>query len=217
MFYEGTVVIVVRDGSENRPLLNIHYPAIPRSNVEGRGTTLATYEGVAKRTWMRLGVYQLLDKSHPNPVEASMDLSDGSYTQSYCIMKSQRQDTEVLFRFNSWLYSGDVELPNDITLGRIPDLIVSMRVQQSKLDFVGDVSSVPKTNKFASYIEHARDVCTFAECLATQSQDAISDLAANAKWIEGGECFFKFSCSDGDKIMDSVQSSHKRLTGRAVS
>ncbi|EJK59867.1 hypothetical protein THAOC_19856 [Thalassiosira oceanica] len=205
MFYEGTVMVVVRDGTGLQPLLNVHYPTIPPSNVGARGATLATYEGVSKRTWMRLGVYQLLDQ--PNPVEASMDLSNDSYTQSYCILKSQRQGApaEVLFRFNSWLYSGDVGLPSDITLGSIPEVVVSMRVQQSRLTFIGDVSSVPKTNKFVNYIEHARDVGDFAECLAMESQDAISDLATNAKWIESGDCFLKFTCSDGENTMDGVK------------
>ena len=203
MFYEGSLVVVVRDGTGDQPLLNVHYPTIPPSHVEGRGATLATYEGVSKRTWMRLGVFELLDQ--PSPAEASMDLSNGSYTQSYCILKSQRPDTEVMFRFGSWLYSGDVELPNGVTLGSIPEAVVSMRVQQSKLAFVGDASSVSKSNRFANCLEHARDVLDFAESLVMESQDAISDLATNAKWIVTGDCFFKFTCcSGGDNNMDSV-------------
>merc|ERR1712167_16693 len=56
---------------------------------------------------------------------------------------------DVLFRFGSWCYAGSVQLTPLLDLADLPHLIPALRMQQSRLDFICDVSQMPLSSPFA--------------------------------------------------------------------
>ena len=50
-------------------------------------------------------------------------------------------------RFGSWCYSGTVQLTPALALVDIPHVIPALRMQQSKLDFMCDVSQASQQRK----------------------------------------------------------------------
>jgi len=126
------------------------------------------------------------------------DLScEDSYVQSYIILKGDTDVRNVCFRFGNWIYEGSVELIPNISLSDIPFVIPSLRVQQSKLEFVSDITSLPSSNPFALAIEHATKKQSLMQNQAIESLNDL--LSAGHDWLEGeaSDSFFEFdSCND---------------------
>lgn len=60
------------------------------------------------------------------------------------------QTTDARDRFGSWCYSGTVQLTPALALVDIPHVIPALRMQQSKLDFMCDVSQVSQKRRLGA-------------------------------------------------------------------
>ena len=222
IYFEGTIYVVLEDSeSHAQPLIDINFPDISRS---GEGATLALYDDVNGKgnngPWMKLSIWQIIsvdnDTVHKNQqveedevqptvdetqevgiVEQppTKDVSCGdSYVQSYIILKGDTHVRKCLFRFGNWIYEGSVELITNVSLSDIPLVIQSLRVQQSKLEFVSDISSLPLSNPFASAIAHATKRQSLMQNQAVESLNDL--LSAGHDWLEdkAGDTFFEFDC-----------------------
>jgi len=183
--------------------------------------------------WMKLSIWQVLsiddnDTAHqdqhieeedevqiqPNVDETqdvgiveqppTKDLScEDSYVQSYIILKGDGDVRNVCFRFGNWCYQGSVELISNISLSDIPFVIPSLRVQQCKLDFVSDISSLPSSNPFALAIAHATKKQSLMQNQAVESLNDL--LSAGHDWLEGksSDTFFEFEFCKHN-VLDNV-------------
>lgn len=147
IYFEGTIYVTMDDATDGeQPLIDVNFPDI---SLESNGAVLSMYDNDSP--WMKLSIWQI--QTTRLCIEANLsqqgreaDLSSDCYTQSYCILKSESRsdDREVMFRFGSWCYSGTVELASVLTLKDLPLLIPLLRLQQSRLSFVSDVSKLSR-------------------------------------------------------------------------
>ncbi|KAL7554412.1 hypothetical protein ACHAWF_017861 [Thalassiosira exigua] len=224
IYFEGVIYFILEDAtSSENPLLDIQFPDVSSS---GRGSTLAIYDGKGQNApWMKLSVWQsnLVERKAKRIAlvePPTKDLSSDCYVQSYCILKSEGEadKRDVMFRFGSWCYSGSVELPPKISLEDIPYVIPALRVQQSDLEFVSDVTSLPSSNAFASAMEYAAKIQPSMECLAMESEGYLRNLITSVSneesshegglhWLEedSGDSFFEFACSNHGASLADVE------------
>jgi hypothetical protein len=105
-----------------------------------------------------------------------------------------------MFRFGSWIYSGQVDLVDKMSLKDIPYVIPALRLQQSKLSFVSDIGSLPTSSPFALSTEYAVQKIPQLEAQAAGSETHLK----NCHWLEGAdasESFFEFTCfNDVDSV-----------------
>ncbi len=133
-----------------------------------------------------------------------LNVSNKSYQQTYCIMKSSWDaggvlsvHHDVLFRFGSWCYSGRVQLTSALELTDIPLIIPALRMQQSRLDFLCDTSNVPTTSPFAGALGYVARTAALIEhqiqCSEVLLEEIISETRRSnpkeateiEKWLEG--------------------------------
>ncbi|KAL7531686.1 hypothetical protein ACHAXR_007164 [Thalassiosira sp. AJA248-18] len=214
LYFEGIIYLTLEDGNGDQPLLDINFPELSGSSAT-RGVTLAIYDDEKSHPWMKLSVWQAQagrDRDqYTQPVDAvepTKDLSSDCYIQSYCVLKSEGGSDirDVMFRFGSWCYDGKVELLPKISLADISHVIPVLRVQQSKLNFVSDMSCLPSSNPFALAMEYASQKHSIMESQAVECEGCLRNLitiVANDEsslneqnWLEDDECesFFEFTC-----------------------
>lgn len=209
------IYLTLKDGEvETQPLLDISFPSISGS---GRGSTLGVYDG----RWMKLSIWeapQKRDNSSDAKVDLKpreIDLSSDCYVQSYCILKSEGDtDTkQALFRFGSWCYEGEVQLLNNLSLVDIPYVIPALRIQQSQMKFLSDISCLPSTSPFTTAMENADRKQPLLEALAIESESQLTKLEESygQHWLGEDDSskrfFFEFTCYEGDgsrKALGSV-------------
>jgi len=214
IYFEGVFYVKIENGDGNQPLLDVTFPDVSR---EGHGATLATYdddEFVGIGNWRKLSLWE--NPGHPallpRASSPTIDMSSSSYTQTYCILKSgisghneQSEMKDVLFRFGSWVYSGQVKLISKLSLSDIPFVIPALRVQQGKLKYLSDISELSTKNVFAKPMEYASKVAATMESEVSNCENMIKDiisqlssmgLAESANtWLNGDpeQTFFEFS------------------------
>ncbi|CAM9661739.1 unnamed protein product, partial [Hapterophycus canaliculatus] len=140
------------------------------------------------------------------------NLACTSYMQTYVIMKPTGTEAfgtnsayrDVLFRFGSWCYSGTVQLTPTLALVDIPHVIPALRMQQSKLDFMCDVSQVPSKSPFAAPLERMQRLMPLMEEQVGASEEVLTDLLEKlsdmgledsvSSWFDGDsmQSFFEF-------------------------
>jgi len=154
-------------------------------------------------------------------VAKTKNLSSESYVQSYCVLKQQggvgggsdeEQNTfrTALFRFGSWCYSGRVQLTPTITLADLPHVIPVLRMQQSRLEFLCDVSQMPTRSPFVKPLEFAMKVAPVMEAEVIGAEGVLNNLVERlssmglgdsiSQWLEGdpNQSFFEFQFA-GDR------------------
>lgn len=223
IYFEGVLYTAVQhDHDDYLGLLDLDFLAYFTGGKEG--ATLAMYNDT---TWMKLSAWKRVQRresqmSLPNisisPKSESMhsgnlaDLVSDSYVQSYYILKPKEnncKEREVMFRFGSWFYSGNVILPTMKNLQDIPNVIRQMRLAQHKLEFVGDVSSLSASNKFVKPMQYSTLISKRMEEEAIGCEDYLHEIMTQADpgkegkhWLEDDSttCFFEFAC-DSDEIL----------------
>ncbi|CAB1112685.1 unnamed protein product [Ectocarpus sp. CCAP 1310/34] len=144
------------------------------------------------------------------------NLTSTTYLQTYVIMKPTGTEEfgtnnayrDVLFRFGSWCYSGTVQLIPTLALVDIPHVIPALRMQQSKLDFMCDVTQVPSKSPFAAPLEHMQRLMPLMEEQVASSEAVLTDLLENlsdmgledsvSSWFDGDsmQSFFEFQAGE---------------------
>ena len=221
IYFEGSIYVTVQEASGDQPLLDVNFPDISRT---GDGVTLALYDDDGKGNngpWMKLSVWQVQtadqndkpdshsEEVYVSEVEAaeplSKDLSSDCYVQAYIILKGETDVREVMFRFGNWCYDGNVKLIPKLSLADIPFVIPAVRVQQNKLDFVSEITSLPSSSPFAAAMEHAAQRQPSMQAQAVDSEEYLRN--ADLHWIEDEniDTFFEFTCTnDGNGALESV-------------
>ena len=221
IYFQGVIYVTLEDcaDSGDQPLLDINFPQISDS---GRGATLAVYDDNGNGRsgpWMKLSVWQSRSgQNHEPEVQTQIsaeplarDLSSGSYLQSYVILKSDSQDEmrQVLFRFGSWLYTGQVKLVPKIAISDVHYVMPAVRLQQRKLNFLGDIDSLSACSPFAPALEYSMKLQSLMEGQAAGSEDYIRNLLESGqKWLaeDDSESFFEFACfDDGNSALHNVE------------
>ena len=211
IYFEGIVYVTLADGNCESPLLDIKFPDI--SGSSGEGVTLALYVSTVSQ-WMKLSLWQIqASEDHDgqarpivSPVP-SIDLSSDSYIQSYCVLKGNSEIRDVMFAFGSWTYSGKVEV-GQISLVNIPQIIRSLRYQQSKLSYVSDTKCLPSSNPHALAMQYAAQRQHAMEALAAGSEEYLRHLITvrHQYWLDDDESdsFFEFACNNDDKFLKAL-------------
>ena len=215
LYYEGVLYAAIQDDEiGDDSLLGVNFPAYFR--VGNEGSTLAMYNDT---TWMKLSAWKRPQSRNAKPESSEsghetisnrflqQDLVSDGYSQSYYILKpdSEGKEREVMFRFGAWFYSGRVDLPTTTSLQEIPGVIRQVRLSQHKLEYVGDDSSLPVSNKFVKPMQYSTHI---TECMKEEAvqcselylSQIMSQADANKEgkhWLEddANTCFFEFACS----------------------
>lgn len=145
------------------------------------------------------------------------------YEQTYCVMKSTWDSSspvlsvhrDVFFRFGSWCYVGRVQLTPSLSLSDIPYLIPALRMQQSRLDYLCDATSVPTNSEFTPVLQYIKRIVPLVESLIVSSEDSLRALIDRLtkmglsdsvqSWLEGdsNNSFFEFKCTP-DTEMENI-------------
>lgn len=214
VYFERTVYFVVQGGEGDQPLLDVRFPDVSK---HGQGLHISSYSDPAA-CWRKLTLWHVLETEGMQtlrrdiPKIRTLNVSSRNYEQTYCILKSAWDSYsptlsvhhDVLFRFGSWCYAGRVQLTPSLSLADIPFVIPALRMQQSRLDFLCDVSAVPTTSPFAGGLEYVQRISPLVESQIVNSEDSLQSLIARlssmglgesvTKWLEGdpANSFFEF-------------------------
>lgn len=82
----------------------------------------------------------------------------------------------VQYMYLFWDCSGRVHLTPTITLADLPHIIPALRLQQSRLDFLCDVSQIPRRNPFLPSLEHIMSVFPKMEAEIVQSEAVLTEF-----------------------------------------
>lgn len=226
VYYDSAVYFVLSAGEGDQPLLDVRFPDISK---HGQGLHIASYND-SSMPWRKLTLWHILIPDSVNQVREipklkTLSVSSKNYEQTYCIMKSSWDPNnptlsvhhDVLFRFGSWCYAGRVQLTPSLTLSDIPFVIPALRMQQSRLDYICEVSAIPTTSPFAPTLAYMRRVTPYIEHLIAESEETLNSLIDRltkmglgesvAKWLEGdpANSFFEFKVSPDDEMMDAFK------------
>jgi len=158
-------------------------------------------------------------------VKKTKNLASDSYMQSYIVMKPNKEEGNdtfrtALFRFGSWCYSGRVQLTASLALADLPHVIPALRMQQSRLEFLCDVSAMPSRSPFVQPMEFAMKAASVMEDEVVASEDVLNNLVERlssmglgdsiSQWLEGdpSQSFFEFSFAstpETDKAHKNVE------------
>lgn len=187
IYFEGVFYSILQDAQDEQPLLDVRFPDVSK---EGDGITIGTYDsgnidsGVM---WCKLSLWQCLSyrdaviPRNPGPINATSAM----YQQTYCALKPDStslgsEDTQairtVLFRFGSWCYSGEVELVPTLSIDDIPHVIPALRLQQSNLNFLCDVSKMPCDNIFTKPLMHMFEYNQIMERETISTEELLRNL-----------------------------------------
>ncbi|CAM9941395.1 unnamed protein product [Scytosiphon promiscuus] len=225
VYQEGSFYVVMQEGEGEQALLDIRFPDVSQ---HGQGLHLMSYDD-PRRPWRKLTLWHAIKPSTASQaVCAGEAITSGSsrvsrrpqttnlacttYMQTYVIMKPTGTEAfgtnsayrDVLFRFGSWCYSGTVQLTPTLNLADIPHVIPALRMQQSKLDFMCDVSQVPSKSPFAAPLERMQRLMPIMEEQVGASEEVLTDLLEKlsdmgledsvSSWFDGDsmQSFFEF-------------------------
>ena len=185
IYFEKAIYFIVQSGEGDQPLLDVRFPSVYQ---HGQGLHIACYsdESLFWRKLTLWHVVDSSNSSGGSPFNSgstasssaegtlearlprikTINVSNKNYEQTYCILKSSFDaysptlsvHHDVLFRFGSWCYSGRVQLTPSLNLADIPYVIPALRMQQSRLDYLCDVSSVPTTSPFAGALGYCQKI-----------------------------------------------------------
>ncbi|GMI13717.1 hypothetical protein TrVE_jg4966 [Triparma verrucosa] len=212
IYFEGTFYVSISDGMGDQPLLDVRFPDV--SN-HGEGVTLMSYvDNDIEARWQKMTLWQSLAEDMKLSTllaprkKKTKNLASDSYVQSYIVLKGDGgNDTfrTAMFRFGSWCYSGRVQLTSNLALADLPHVIPALRMQQSRLEFLCDVASMPSKSPFVRPMEFAGKVAPVMENEVVESEGVLMNLVERlgnmglgdsiSQWLEGdpGQSFFEFN------------------------
>ncbi len=155
----------------------------------------------SKVNWRKLSLWQshsLFDESmsDSSALSNTLVLPSDHYVQTYCVLKPNKldqSDRDVLFRFGSWCYSGNVELIDSLKIEDISHVIPALRVQQHKLSFLCDVSKMPEDSLFSEPMIHNNNIISLLENEIVSSEGAMSSMKNSFLDENPKNLFFEFS------------------------
>ena len=187
VYFEGVFYSILQDAHDEQPLLDVEFPDVSK---EGGGITLSIYDSYDNSnevTWCKLSLWQCLsyrDAVIPRDLRP-INATSAMYQQTYCILKpvssslgseDKQAIREVLFRFGSWCYSGEVELVPTLSIDDIPHVIPALRLQQSNLIFLCDVSKMPCDNAFTKPLMHMFELNQIMERETVSTEEILHNL-----------------------------------------
>jgi len=229
VYFDRALYVVVQDGEGDQPLLDVKFPDV---SCPGQGIHVATYGG-EQRTWLKLALWHSLAqdpsrtvdgprRSSPQKQPKTTNLTTDSYVQMYTVLKASKDEKvqsvgstahhDVLFRFGSWCYAGSVQLTPLLDLADLPHLIPALRMQQSRLDFICDVSQMPLSSPFAKPMGYFASIAPAMEKELVQAEGVLAKLLAQldrfevggsvSSWLEGDstQSFFEFQMSQDKEV-----------------
>lgn len=232
IYHEKVIYFVLQGGEGDQPLLDVRFPDVSLHGQGLLLSSYGENDLFWKRLtlWQILSTAT----SSPNVMDSSdfpsirtLDLSSSRYEQAYCIMKSSWDGSvgkgayssddenqnlsgpasmyhDVLFRFGSWCYSGRVQLVPTLALTDVPYVIPALRMQQSRLDYLCDVSQLPTTSPFAPALSYLHRIEPVIERHIADSEITLQDLMERlgrlglgdsvTNWLQGdpSNSFFEF-------------------------
>jgi hypothetical protein len=236
IYFEGVFYCVLSDTSEDEPLLDVEFPDVSQ---EGDGITLGIYDfnesDDESIQWQKLSLWQSVsaEQSILNNSEfpsENISLLANMYVQTYCILKPNKPDQadrDVMFRFGSWCYTGNVELIEALKIDDIPHVIPALRIQQHKLAYLCDVSSMPEDNLFTNPMMINDQIIKMLESEILTVESALENLrnrAPDFSWIDENlnNIFFEFDSITKDesifaqKKIDLIATKSYRPNGLVV-
>jgi len=224
IYFDSTLYFILQAGEGDQHLLDVRFPNV---SSHGQGLHIASYpENVLH--YKKLTLWHTLTSKQINyneinqaiPKLSTVNLSSDKYVQTYCIMKSDKNEQtgilspyhDVLFRFGSWCYSGKVQLTSTINLADIPYVIPALRMQQSKLNYFCDAARMPNASYFTRPMEIIHALSPFLEEQIYKSEETLRSLIDRlskmglgesvTKWLEGDatNSFFEFRLSPTPEI-----------------
>ena len=224
IYYDSTLYFILQAGEGDQHLLDVRFPNV---SSHGQGLHIASYpESVLY--YKKLTLWHTLTSKQINyneisqaiPKLSTVNLSSDKYIQTYCIMKSDKNEQtgvlspyhDVLFRFGSWCYSGKVQLTSSISLADIPYVIPALRMQQSKLTYFCDAARMPNASYFTKPMETIHALSPYLEEQIYKSEETLRSLIDRlskmglgesvTKWLEGDatNSFFEFRLSPTPEI-----------------
>ncbi len=229
IYSNGTFYFVVQSGEGEQALLDVRFPDVTQ---KGQGMHLASYT-LNDRPWQKLTLWHLLGKAEvlattkladlPRP--KTLTMSSKNYQQTYCVLRSAWEGVsptismhhDSLFRFGSWCYAGRVQLTPTIALQDIPFVIPALRLQQSRMEFLCPVDSVPITSPFAAALDYLQSREALLESLIEQSAEALQALIerlsmmglgdAVSQWLDGdaSSSFYEFKIEPDEATQEAFK------------
>lgn len=237
IYFEKAIYFIVQAGEGDQPLLDVRFPSVAQ---HGQGLHISCF--AENEYWQKLTLWHVVDASHQQspfdsisggnqigtrdlPRIKTINVANKHYEQTYCILKSsfdQYSPTlsvhhDVLFRFGSWCYSGRVQLTPSLNLADIPYVIPALRMQQSRLDYLCDVSAVPTTSPFAGALGYCQQISPVLGDHIAESEDTLQSLIDRltgmglgdsvTRWLEGdpSNSFFEFKVQPDDVLSDKFK------------
>lgn len=212
IYCNGVFYFIIDDGEGEQQLLDLSFPNISQ---QGHGYLVSGFSGQLYHNviWNKLTLWKLVpieylsEDQETNKTTVSVSVTD--YQQTYCIMKPNSgistKHYDVLFRFGSWIYCGNVELVENIQITDIPFVIPVLRSQQSTLKYFCDVNSVPLTSPFALTLDYIHKYFPVIENQIKKAEVTLEKLLDRLKnigldesvgnWIDGdpNHSFFEFT------------------------
>lgn len=209
IYFEGIFYCIISEMKQDEPLLNVEFPNVFH---KGNGIMLGVYDQNEEEDstmewrlqWKKLSLWQSMSPSSVNPKHI-LGLSSDYYIQTYCILKPNKVDhsqRDVLFRFGSWCYNGNVELIDRLRVDDIPYVIPALRIQQQKLAFLCDISDVPEDSFFSEpMIYNSQLINVFeSEIISVEGkvESVTRKMDRNSGYDEDPNNFFFEFSSSGD-------------------
>ena len=201
IYLEGIFYCVLGDSKEEQPLLDVEFPDISQ---EGRGLLLALNDKHTPKhnylpQWRKLSLWEACStKEIVSSPPRLISLSAPSYQQTYCILTKESAESHtddsfrnVLFRFGSWCYNGEIELIPQLSIHDIPHVIPTLRIQQHKLSFLSDISELREDCVFTDPLLYTADLNAKMEKEILSVESIISDM--NLVDDDTDSYFFEFT------------------------
>lgn len=221
VYYQESVYFVIQNGDGDQPLLDVRFPDVSK---HGQGLHINSYNDHTE-CWRKLTLWHILESEGIKlpkelPKIKTINVASSNYEQTYCILKSSWDSNspslsvhhDVLFRFGSWCYSGRVQLTPSLALADIPFVIPALRMQQSRLDYLCDVSQIPTTSPFAGGLQYMKRITPMIEQQIEGSEQLLEALIKRltsmglgesvSRWLEGdsSNSFFEFKIQPDDAL-----------------
>ena len=221
LFCEGNFYFILQPGEGDQALLDIRFPDVSK---HGQGLHISTYTDKTS-LYRKITLWHVLEGGdRQSKIETlklrTSNLSSTEYEQTYCVMKSSWDSSspvlsihrDVFFRFGSWCYVGRVQLTPSLSLSDIPFLIPALRMQQSRLDYMCEVSAMPTNSEFTPVLQYIKSITPSIEALIVSSEDSLRALIDRLSkmgladsvqnWLEGdsSNSFFEFKCTPTPEV-----------------
>lgn len=234
VYFENSFYVVLQDGEGDQPLLDVNFPDVSRP---GRGIHVCSYsrQGGHDDRWRELSLWHSMEfsssddedlqstvslKKRTANMDETVNLASDSYVQTYAVLKAIEEHGgvnphhEVLFRFGSWCYNGSVQLTPTLELTDLPHIIPALRMQQSRLDYICDVTRVPVTSPFSKPLAYVSRLSRHIERELIRAEAVLEKLleggeadSSKTAWLESdsngcAQSFFEFQLDLPPKLID---------------